>query len=232
MFNQVKILVIQSMIWMSTNPSLLGYPKFCMRWEKNCPSTHQGLSNCWRVAMISPFLWICKVHIKLITTTLYMVLGRLLYLCLMLEPNHPFCGNHFMISKSNIDAANLGLFILSHVPVPPKHSIKLMSFCGPIYCHSNYLNIVKYKHNISMYSMRMNGYASRKFNRNNMLYIDGRPHTHGNIAGLINSSRCSLFSANCSLRNTSIIMSSLWKGKHPYLLLYMQYIVCLLVTSC
>ena len=31
-----------------------------------------------------------------------------------------FCGIHFMISKSNIDVANLGLFILSHVLVPVK----------------------------------------------------------------------------------------------------------------
>ena len=54
-----------------------------------------------------------------------------------------FCGNHFMIAKSNIDATNLGLFILSHVLVPPKQSIALMSFCGPIYCQPDYLNIVK-----------------------------------------------------------------------------------------
>ena len=31
-----------------------------------------------------------------------------------------FCGNRFMISKSNIDVANIGLFILSYVHVPPK----------------------------------------------------------------------------------------------------------------
>jgi hypothetical protein len=31
-----------------------------------------------------------------------------------------FCGNNYMISKSKIDVANLGLFILSHVFVPPK----------------------------------------------------------------------------------------------------------------
>jgi hypothetical protein len=31
-----------------------------------------------------------------------------------------FCGNNYMISKSKIDVANLGLFILSHVFIPPK----------------------------------------------------------------------------------------------------------------
>ena len=49
-----------------------------------------------------------------------------------------------------------------------------------------------------MYSMCMNGYFSRNFNMTNLLYIDSRPHSHGNIARFINSYRCSLFSANCS----------------------------------
>ena len=39
-----------------------------------------------------------------------------------------FCGNSYMISKSNIDDANLGLFILSHVFVAPKQSITLIPF--------------------------------------------------------------------------------------------------------
>ena len=73
-----------------------------------------------------------------------------------------------------------------------------MPFCGPIYCHSDYLNIVKYKHRISMYSMCMNGYVSKNFNRKKFSNIDGRPSTHRYIAGFINSCRFSLFSANCS----------------------------------
>ena len=44
-----------------------------------------------------------------------------------------FFGNSYMIVKSNIDVVNLGLFILSHVFVPPKQSISLMPFCGPLY---------------------------------------------------------------------------------------------------
>ena len=51
---------------------------------------------------------------------------------------------------------------------------------------------------MSMYSMCMNGYVYGNFNKKNMLYIDGCPRTHGNIAGFINSSRCSLFFTNCS----------------------------------
>ena len=73
-----------------------------------------------------------------------------------------------------------------------------MPFCGPIYCWYDYLNIITYKHNISMYSMCMNGYVSRKFNRKKLLYIDGHPCTHGNIVGFINSSRCPLYSVNLS----------------------------------
>ena len=41
-----------------------------------------------------------------------------------------FCGNSYMISKSKIDVANIGLFILSHVSISPKQSVALMSFCG------------------------------------------------------------------------------------------------------
>ena len=76
-----------------------------------------------------------------------------------------FCGNSYMISNSKIDVANIGLFILSHVSVPPKQSIACMSFCVPLYSQSDYLNIVKYKHNISMYNMCMTDYASGKFNK-------------------------------------------------------------------
>jgi hypothetical protein len=107
-----------------------------------------------------------------------------------------FCGNSYMISKYKIDVANLGLFILSHVFVPPKKSLSLMSFCGCLYSRFDYFNIVKYKHIISMYSMCMSVYASGNFNKKNLLYIDDSPRTHGNIAGFINIYRTSLFSIN------------------------------------
>ena len=48
-----------------------------------------------------------------------------------------------------------------------------------------------------MYSMCMNGYVSGNFNMKNLLYIDGHPCTHENIAWFINNSRCSLYFANC-----------------------------------
>jgi hypothetical protein len=120
--------------------------------------------------------------------------------CPFIEKKFPDCvkKNSYMIAKSKIDVANLGLFILSNVCVPPKQSVALMPFYGPLYSQSDYLNIVKYKHNISMYSMCMNGYASGNFNRKNLLYIKGCPRTNGNIARSINSCRASLFSAKCS----------------------------------
>jgi hypothetical protein len=86
-----------------------------------------------------------------------------------------FCGNSYIIAKSKIDVSNLGFFILSHVSIPPKQSITIVPFFGPLYNRSNYFNIVKYKHIISMYSMCMNGYAYRNFNKKNLLYIDGHP---------------------------------------------------------
>jgi hypothetical protein len=107
-----------------------------------------------------------------------------------------FCGNNYMISKSKTYVANIGLFILSHVSVPPRQSVALKPYCGPLYSQSDYLNIVKYKHKISMYNMCMNGYDYRNFNKKNLLYIDGHPQTHGNIAGFINSCKSSLFSAH------------------------------------
>ena len=109
-----------------------------------------------------------------------------------------FCGNIFMISKDNIDATNLDLFILSRVLDPPKQSLEIMPFCSHIYCRSNYLNSMKYKDSISMYSMCINGYVCGNFNRKNLLFIDGHPCTHGDIAGFINSSMCSLFFENYS----------------------------------
>ena len=80
-----------------------------------------------------------------------------------------FCGNNFMISKSKINDANLGLFILSHVIVPLKKSVSLMLVCGLSIVDLITLNIVKCKHRIFMYSMCMNGYDSRKFNMKDML---------------------------------------------------------------
>jgi hypothetical protein len=122
--------------------------------------------------MTSLFLSKCKVTTKPITIVLCMALGHL--------PSYAQCwhqillyGNSYMITKSKIDASNLGLFILSHVFIPPKQSITLMSFCSPLYSQSNYLNILKYKHSISICSMCMKGYASEKFNRKKFLCIEG-----------------------------------------------------------
>ena len=106
-----------------------------------------------------------------------------------------FCGNSCMIVKSNIDVSNLGLFILSHVFVPPKQSVPLMPFFGPLYSWFDYLNIVKYKHNISMYSMCMNGYASRNINMKNLfekchkkkLLMEPFPYLHGKACGRIDT---------------------------------------------
>ena len=44
-----------------------------------------------------------------------------------------FCGNSYMITKSNRHVSNLGLFIFSHAFVPPKKSVVLMPFCHPLY---------------------------------------------------------------------------------------------------
>ena len=109
-----------------------------------------------------------------------------------------FSDNIFMNAKLRIAVATLGLFILSHVLVPPKQLVALIPFFDHICCRSDYLNVVKYKYIISMYSMCMNGYVYGNFNKKNLLYIDGHSRTHGNIVGFINSSRCPLYSVNLS----------------------------------
>ena len=85
----------------------------------------------------------------------------------------PFCSNIYMITKSKIDAKNLGLFILSHVFINPKQLVAFILFCGPFYSQSNYLIIVKFKYSISMYSMWMNIYAYENFTKKILLYSDG-----------------------------------------------------------
>ena len=75
-------------------------------------------------------------------------------------------------------------------------------FCA-LFCRSNYFNIVKYNHNISIYIMCMNGYAFGNFNSKKFLCIRGHACTYGNIVGFINSYRCSLFSTNCSFEQHS-----------------------------
>ena len=61
-----------------------------------------------------------------------------------------------------------------------------------------------------MYSMCMNGYAFGNFNKKNLLYMDGHPWTHENIAGFINRSRSSLYLVQIvSLRNIPMKKSSL-----------------------
>jgi hypothetical protein len=114
-----------------------------------------------------------------------------------------FCGNNYMIFKSKIEAANLGLFIISHAFLFTKQSIAHMPLCGPLCSLFDYLNIVEYKHNISMHGMYMMDHAYGNFKRKNLLYIHGRPPTHGKIEGFINGYTCSLFSANCLFKEHS-----------------------------
>jgi hypothetical protein len=103
-----------------------------------------------------------------------------------------------MIPKSKIYVENLGFFMLSHVTILPKQSTVPCVIFFSLYNQFDYLNILKYKHNISMYSMCMNGYVLGNFNRKKRLLIDGHPQSHGNIAEFINSCSFSLFSANYS----------------------------------
>ena len=153
--------------------------------------------------MTSLFLSILKVNTKVYYNHALYGSWSSSMLVPIVETKFSFCGNSYMIAKSNINVPNPWLFILSHVFIPPNKSVTLMPFFGSLYNEPNYFNIFKYKHNISMYRMCMNGYAFGNFNRKNLLYIDGHPQTHGNIEEFINISRFSLFSANCSFEEHS-----------------------------
>jgi hypothetical protein len=122
----------------------------------------------------SLFLFICKVNTRPIIFMLYMALFLVVF---NVGLSSLFFGNNYMIAKFKIDISNLIMLILSHVFVPQKKNntyVILWSF----YSFNVYLNIVKYKNIISMYSMCMNGYASRNFNKKNLLYIYMIIHTH------------------------------------------------------
>ena len=44
-----------------------------------------------------------------------------------------FCGNSYMVAKSKIDIANIGLLMISQVCVPANQSIALIPLCIPLY---------------------------------------------------------------------------------------------------
>ena len=53
-------------------------------------STHQSCFKCWKIAMTSLFLYICKVNTKHVTTEICMVLDHLPFMFMMLELNSLF----------------------------------------------------------------------------------------------------------------------------------------------
>jgi len=105
-------------------------------------------------------------------------------------------------TNSKIDVANHGLFILSHVYVPPKQWVALMSFV--VLFIINFITWILLNTNIS-FPCIICGWTIMllKTSIGNNCYIDGRPRTHGNITGFIISCRSSLFSATCSFEEYS-----------------------------
>ncbi|KAH6556497.1 hypothetical protein KP509_1Z174500 [Ceratopteris richardii] len=96
-----------------------------------------------------------------------------------------------MIAASTITNASRGLFIVDDLYVPPNSKVTLMSFCGPIYGWGDCHRLSRYVQSMSTYGICLNAASltSRRIlhAKNERLYIDGRPYTHGNIAGLINN---------------------------------------------
>jgi len=176
------------------------------------------------------------VHLKCTYQTCYNHVFHGVFLSSLPIPNvgneFSFCGNTYVISKSKINVSNLRFLVLSHVFVPWKWLVTLIPFFVPLYNRYDYLNILKYKHSISIHKMCKNGYSSKKIIRKTLLFINSCSCSHTNIVGFINSYRCSLFSAIFLFEKHYNENCYLWKGRHMDFLLHMQYIVYLLETNC
>ena len=76
-----------------------------------------------------------------------------------------------------------------------------MCFCGPIYRWGPWHHLTRYIQSMTTYGLCLNaaslsgrGITHAEGQR---LYVDGRPYSQGNIAGLINSSRGRSARTNC-----------------------------------
>ena len=113
-----------------------------------------------------------------------------------------FWGRRYMIAPSTISPqAGRGLFVAQDIHVPPHSEVTLMSFCGPMYSWSTWHRLVRYTRSMTTYGLCANVASLTEENRarafGERMYIDGRPYTQGNIAGLINSSRGRDHYTNC-----------------------------------
>ncbi|KAH7437566.1 hypothetical protein KP509_05G078500 [Ceratopteris richardii] len=118
-----------------------------------------------------------------------------------------------MIAPSIITNASRGLFIVEDLYVPLNSEVTLMSFYGRIYGWGDWHRLACYVQSMSTYGICLNATSltTRRIShaKNERLYIDGRPYTHGNIVGLINSNR-GLYNSlrtNCIFEDRKIVMN-------------------------
>ena len=113
-----------------------------------------------------------------------------------------FSGASYMIAPSSIPDGGRGLFIAQDLQVPPNSEVTLMCFCGPIYEWGTWHSLAHYISSMSTYGMCLNAASLSArgitHSQGQRLYIDERPYTQGNIAGLINSSRGRSARTNCT----------------------------------
>lgn len=107
-----------------------------------------------------------------------------------------YWGHSYVIAPSEIRNAGRGLYTLDDIYVPRGSCVTLMVFCGPEYPWGRWHQLAQYVVSMSTYGICSNGASivdaeqqGTHMDRGERLYMDGRPATHGNIAGLINSSR-------------------------------------------
>ena len=108
----------------------------------------------------------------------------------------------YMIAPSSIPNEGRGLFIAQDLHVPPNLEVTLMCFCGPIYGWGTWHSLAHYIPSMSTYGMCLNAVSlfarGKTRSKGQRLYIDERPYTQGNIAGLIKNSQGRSPRTNCT----------------------------------
>ena len=101
-----------------------------------------------------------------------------------------------MIGASTISGGGRGLFIMSDIILQENQIRTLLPYVGPSYSWGDWHALVRYIRSMSTYALTANSLTSGNYGE--LQIIDGRPFTHQNVAGLINSSRGNSDATNCA----------------------------------
>jgi hypothetical protein len=109
----------------------------------------------------------------------------------LLKLDTDFCVNESMYRIAPSSIHGLGLFSMDNIKVKYGGLVELFEYVGPCFTYGVWLRLVQYMPSMWRYALTANYIQLKDNNRHKgeTMYIDGRPKTSGNIAGLINSTR-------------------------------------------